>query len=59
MSSITDINNPIIPDESGASHPINQMKDSIMNLLISYGFEVIEGPEIETEEFNFDKLNIK
>ncbi len=59
MSSIIDINNPIIPDESGASHPINQMKDSIMNLLISYGFEVIEGPEIETEEFNFDKLNIK
>ena len=59
MSSITDINNPKIQHESGASHPINQMKDSIMKLLISYGFEVVEGPEIETEEFNFDKLNIK
>ena len=35
------------------------MKDSIMDLLISYGFEVIDGPEIETEEFNFDMLNIK
>ena len=35
------------------------MKDSIMNLLISFGFEIIDGPEIETEEFNFDLLNIK
>ena len=30
-----------------------------MDLLISFGFEVIDGPEIETEEFNFDMLNIK
>ena len=35
------------------------MKDSIMNLLISFGFEIVDGPEIETEEFNFDMLNIK
>ena len=33
------------------------MKDSIMNLLT--GFEIIDGPEIETEKFNFDMLNIK
>ena len=35
------------------------MKDFIMNLLISFGFEIVDGPEIETEEFNFDMLNIK
>ena len=35
------------------------MKDSIMNLLVSFGFEIVDGPEIETEEFNFDMLNIK
>jgi phenylalanyl-tRNA synthetase alpha chain len=35
------------------------MKDHIMDLLVSYGFEIVEGPEIETEEFNFDMLNIK
>jgi phenylalanyl-tRNA synthetase alpha chain len=35
------------------------MKDSIINLLVSFGFEVINGPEIETEKFNFDMLNIK
>ena len=30
-----------------------------MSLLVSFGFEVVDGPEIETEEFNFDMLNIK
>ena len=30
-----------------------------MKLLESFGFEIIDGPEIETEKFNFDMLNIK
>ena len=59
MSSLKDINPPQIKKELGSYHPINQMKDSIMNLLISFGFEIVDGPEIETEEFNFDMLNIK
>ncbi len=50
---------PNIVNNIGTYHPINQIKDSIMNLLISFGFEIIDGPEIETEEFNFDMLNIK
>ena len=59
MSLTKDINSPELLKESGAYHPINHMKDSIMNLLIDLGFEIAEGPEIETEEFNFDMLNIK
>ena len=59
MSSSQDINPPQIKKELGSYHPINQMKDSIMNLLMSFGFEIVDGPEIETEEFNFDMLNIK
>ena len=59
MSSNKDIFPPKITKDKGAIHPINHMKDSIMNLLVSYGFEIIDGPEIETEEFNFDMLNIK
>jgi len=59
MSSFKDINPPQIIKELGGSHPINNMKESIMNLLVSFGFEIINGPEIETEEFNFDMLNIK
>jgi phenylalanyl-tRNA synthetase alpha chain len=59
MSSSKDINPPEIIKTIGARHPINHMKDSIMNFLVSLGFEIIEGPEIETEKFNFDMLNIK
>ena len=59
MSSNKDILAPEIIRDTGAIHPINHMKDSILNLLVSFGFEIIDGPEIETEKFNFDMLNIK
>ncbi len=59
MPSSKDIGPPKLIKDFGAYHPINHMKDSIMNLLTSLGFEIVDGPEIETEEFNFDMLNIK
>ena len=54
-----DITPPKLTKDRGSLHPINHMKDSIMSLLVSFGFEIVDGPEIETEEFNFDMLNIK
>ena len=54
-----DITPPELTKDRGSLHPINHMKDSIMSLLVSCGFEIVDGPEIETEEFNFDMLNIK
>jgi phenylalanyl-tRNA synthetase alpha chain len=59
MSLNKDIIMPSTSIEVGSIHPINNMKDSIMSLLCSFGFEIIDGPEIETEEYNFDMLNIK
>ena len=59
MSNKKDISPPEIINDKGALHPINHMKDSILTLLSSFGFEIIDGPEVETEEFNFDMLNIK
>ena len=59
MSEPKDISPPELIKDRGTLHPINHMKDYIMNLLISFGFEIVDGPEIETEEFNFDMLNIK
>ena len=50
---------PHIPEIFGTEHPINQTKNYLVNMLCKYGFECIEGPEIETEEYNFDMLNIK
>ena len=59
MSLSKDIDYPKYPKNIGSTHPINQIKLAIMDYLKSIGFELIEGPEIETEEFNFDMLNIK
>ncbi len=59
MSSL-DKSEPLIIDKSlGSLHPINQTKDFLINLLSEIGFKEIQGPEIESEEFNFDMLNIK
>ena len=60
MSSSKDIIK--LPDaiyDFGSHHPINNMIFKIMDLLSSYGFEVAHGPEVESEKFNFDMLNIK
>ena len=59
MPEYMDIPPPELIKDRGSLHPINHMKDSIMELLTSFGFEIVDGPEIETEEFNFDMLNIK
>ena len=59
MSSFNNIKPPLLSDEFGGSHPINQVKDFLMNLLKEFGFNEVDGPEIESEEFNFDMLNIK
>ena len=59
MSSANDIVPPDIQKEFGSHHPINHLKDTIMDLLSSIGFEIVDGPELETEQFNFDMLNIK
>tara|TARA_B100001057_G_scaffold449545_1_gene490856 strand:- start:6366 stop:7091 length:726 start_codon:yes stop_codon:yes gene_type:complete len=59
MSSHKDITPPEIAPNFGSHHPINGMQDHIVNLLQSIGFKIAEGPEVETEKFNFDMLNIK
>ena len=59
MSSLDNIHPPAIIEEPGALHPINQTKDYLLDLLANMGFNEVYGPEIETEEFNFDMLNIK
>ena len=59
MSSLDKINPPAISKDIGTLHPINQTKDYLLNLLTHLGFTEVHGPEIESEDFNFDMLNIK
>ena len=48
-----------ITKDVGSLHPIEEMKNKLVNIMESFGFTYEEGPEIETEENNFDMLNIK
>lgn len=42
----------------GSKHPVTQMLDEITDIFVSMGFSVALGPEIESEYYNFDVLNI-
>lgn len=42
----------------GALHPVTLVQNEICDLLIAMGFEVMSGPEIETDYYNFKALNI-
>ncbi|MGH9624595.1 MAG: phenylalanine--tRNA ligase subunit alpha [Bryobacteraceae bacterium] len=42
----------------GSLHPVTQLQETIEDLFASLGFAVLDGPEVETEEHNFDALNI-
>ena len=59
MSKLDELESPIVQKNSGSLHPINQTKDYLLDLLSKIGFTEVHGPEIETEEFNFDMLNIR
>jgi phenylalanyl-tRNA synthetase alpha chain len=41
----------------GARHPITTLSERIGDVFVAMGWEVADGPEIETEWFNFDALN--
>ncbi|MEL7544911.1 MAG: phenylalanine--tRNA ligase subunit alpha, partial [Pseudomonadota bacterium] len=57
---IADITLPVRPgpEAFGRIHPISQVWDELTEIFADMGFSVAEGPDIETEEKNFDKLNI-
>ena len=53
-----DISLPATKLKVGATHPITRVIDEIESLFISMGYDVVEGPEIELDMFNFEKLNL-
>jgi phenylalanyl-tRNA synthetase alpha chain len=44
--------------QRGGLHPLTILRDDISDLFIGLGYEVAEGPELESEWLNFDALNI-
>jgi len=45
-------------ESTGHQHPITQMIDEINHIFTDIGFLFEEGPEAETEHYNFDQLNV-
>ena len=54
----TDISLPGRPYPVGHRHPITQTLDEICEIFASMGFQVIEGPDVEWDYYNFEALNI-
>lgn len=42
----------------GGIHPVSEMIDEVIEIFAHMGFQAVFGPEVETGEYNFDKLNI-
>ena len=42
----------------GKRHPLTQTLDEIIDIFSRLGFEVVEGPEVELDYYNFEALNI-
>ena len=54
-----DVTLPVPPSalETGRIHPISQVIDELTVIFADLGFAVAEGPDIETDDYNFTKLN--
>ena len=59
VSETIDITLPVRPSglESGRIHPITQVIDELTAIFHDMGFAVADGPDIETDEYNFTMLN--
>ena len=53
-----DITLPSKGDSYGSTHPISQVSSEIVEIFTQFGFETFEGPEIESDYYNFEALNI-
>ena len=59
LTETVDVTLPVreAPAELGRVHPISQVVDELIAIFADMGFAVAEGPDIETDDYNFTKLN--
>ena len=53
-----DVTQPSKERKWGTIHPVSQVTDEVVAIFSSLGFSVAEGPQIESDWYNFDALNI-
>ena len=52
-----DVTIPGVPVAHGHKHPMSIVLDECKDIFVEMGFEVVDGPEVELESYNFTKLN--
>lgn len=57
-SEAIDVTLPGTKIPSGSAHPIERIIESLESLLMSMGYDVVEGPEVEKDLYNFELLNL-
>lgn len=53
-----DMTLPCYPEAKGGIHPVSKVTQEVIEILSELDFKLAEGPEIESEDYNFTKLNI-
>jgi len=53
-----DITLPSTKTVRGSKHPMNRIIEEIEDLFVSMGYDVVDGPELETDEYCFERLNL-
>ncbi|HEY0274737.1 MAG TPA: phenylalanine--tRNA ligase subunit alpha [Paenirhodobacter sp.] len=53
-----DVTLPARPRRAGTIHPVSQVMDEVTAIFADMGFAVAEGPQVESDWYNFDALNI-
>ena len=53
-----DITMPAKKRSVGSLHPINKVANDLIDIFQSMGFDVVDGPEVETDYYNFEALNV-
>ncbi len=54
-----DVTIPPKSESLGHRHPMTVVVDDIKNIFVGMGYKIAEGPEVETEYYNFEALNIE
>ena len=53
-----DITLPASKAKRGSKHPLNRIIEEVEDLFVSMGYDVVTGPELETDEYCFERLNL-
>ena len=53
-----DVTLPSSKTRVGSKHPLNRVIEEIEDLFVSMGYDVVDGPELETDEYCFERLNL-